>query len=202
MRVDKQNLNSLDWAKMDNLVPCVVQHVLTGEVLMLGYMNDKALEKTLESGQVTFYSRSKERLWTKGESSGHVLELEEVHTDCDSDALLIKATPNGPTCHLGTQSCFADTSGSFLHHLEGVINSRKGADAGESYTASLFQKGIKRCAQKVGEEGVEVALAAATNDKDELLNESADLLYHLLVVLSASELSMSDVLKVLKQRHN
>ena len=124
MRVDKQNLNSLDWAKMDNLVPCVVQHVLTGEVLMLGYMNDKALEKTLESGQVTFYSRSKERLWTKGKVLAMSLNWKS-HTDCDSDALLIKATPNGPTCHLGTQSCFADTSGSFLHHLEGLLIQEK-----------------------------------------------------------------------------
>lgn len=202
MRINKDNLSHLGWAKMNHLIPCIVQHTLTGEVLMLGYMNEASLDKTFESGQVTFFSRSKERLWTKGESSGNVLMLEEAYADCDSDALLIKAAPKGPTCHLGTQSCFAETSGSFLNHLEGVINSRKNADTSDSYTASLFQKGIKRCAQKVGEEGVEVALAAATKDKEELLNESADLLYHLLVVLNASDLSMKEVLKVLQQRHN
>jgi phosphoribosyl-ATP pyrophosphohydrolase/phosphoribosyl-AMP cyclohydrolase len=177
-----------------------VQHALTGEVLMLGYMSADAVSETLQQQCVTFYSRSKQRLWTKGESSGNTLQLQGIYSDCDLDALLVTALPNGPTCHLGTRSCFADAPAPLLQQLNNVIASRKDADPQSSYTAKLFIAGVKRAAQKVGEEGVEVALAAAVKDIDELHNESADLLYHLLVVLQASDTDLEAVLKVLQQR--
>jgi phosphoribosyl-ATP pyrophosphohydrolase/phosphoribosyl-AMP cyclohydrolase len=167
---------------------------------MQAYMNADAVKESLATGKTTFYSRSKERLWTKGESSKNYLQLEGIYSDCDNDALLVQALPDGPTCHLGNRSCFAEAPKPLLHELDALIASRKGADASKSYTASLFTKGLKRVAQKVGEEGVEVALAAATADKDELVNESADLLYHLLVALRANELSLDDVLEVLAKR--
>lgn len=200
MKIDLNNIDELAWKKMSGLLPCTVQHALTGEVLMQAYMNVDAIKESLSSGKTTFYSRSKERLWTKGESSENYLHLEGIYSDCDNDALLIQALPDGPTCHLGNRSCFADAPKPLLHELDALIASRKGADASESYTASLFAEGVKRAAQKVGEEGVEVALAAATEDKEELVNESADLLYHLLVVLQASDLSLEDVLEVLAKR--
>lgn len=200
MKIDLNNIDELAWKKMSGLLPCTVQHALTGEVLMQAYMNADAIKESLSSGKTTFYSRSKERLWTKGESSENYLHLKGMYADCDNDALLIQALPDGPTCHLGNRSCFADAPKPLLHELDALISSRKGADASESYTASLFAEGIKRAAQKVGEEGVEVALAAAAEDKEELLNESADLLYHLLVVLQASDLSLEDVLEVLAKR--
>ncbi|RUO73470.1 bifunctional phosphoribosyl-AMP cyclohydrolase/phosphoribosyl-ATP diphosphatase HisIE [Idiomarina ramblicola] len=200
MKIDFNNIDQLAWEKMSGLLPCTVQHALTGEVLMQAYMNADAVKESLSTGKTTFYSRSKERLWTKGESSKNYLQLEGIFSDCDNDALLVHALPDGPTCHLGTRSCFADAPKPLLQELDALIASRKGADASKSYTASLFAKGLKRAAQKVGEEGVEVALAAATEDKDELVNESADLLYHLLVVLQASELSLEDVLEVLAKR--
>lgn len=200
MKIDLTTIDQLAWEKMSGLLPCTVQHALTGEVLMQAYMNAEAIEESLASGKTTFYSRSKERLWTKGESSKNYLHLEGIYSDCDNDALLVQALPDGPTCHLGTRSCFADAPKPLLQELDALIASRKGADASESYTASLFAEGVKRAAQKVGEEGVEVALAAATEDKEELVNESADLLYHLLVVLQASELSLEDVLKILAKR--
>lgn len=200
MKVTTDTLSQLAWDKMDNLLPCTVQNSLTGEVLMLGYMSQEALAVTFEKQQVTFYSRSKQRLWTKGESSGNTLVLDAIFSDCDNDALLVKALPQGPTCHLGTRSCFADNSAPLLKQLDQLIASRKTASTDTSYTAQLFSKGIKRAAQKVGEEGVEVALAAAAGDLDELHNESADLLYHLLVVLNAADTSLDNVLQVLKQR--
>jgi len=200
MKIDLSNIDQLAWEKMSGLLPCTVQHVLTGEILMQGYMNAEAIKESLSSGKTTFYSRSKERLWTKGESSENYLHLKGIYSDCDDDALLVQALPDGPTCHLGTRSCFAEAPKPLLHELDALIASRKGADASESYTASLFARGLKRVAQKVGEEGVEVALAAATADKDELVNESADLLYHLLVALRANELSLDDVLEVLAKR--
>lgn len=200
MKIDLNNINQLAWEKMSGLLPCTVQHALTGEVLMQAYMNTEAIKESLASGKTTFYSRSKERLWTKGESSNNYLWLEGIYSDCDNDALLVQAIPDGPTCHLGNRSCFAEAPKPLLHELDSLISSRKGADTNESYTASLFAKGLKRVAQKVGEEGVEVALAAATADKDELANESADLLYHLLVALRANELSLDDVLEVLAKR--
>ncbi|RUO49612.1 bifunctional phosphoribosyl-AMP cyclohydrolase/phosphoribosyl-ATP diphosphatase HisIE [Pseudidiomarina donghaiensis] len=203
MRILADQITQLDFAKTDNLLPAIVQHAYSGEILMQGFMNQAALEQTLSSNLVTFYSRSKQRLWCKGESSGHTLELISVHTDCDCDSLLVIALPNGPTCHLGTRSCFTDEQAvPMLQKLNDIIESRKGAPVDSSYTASLFAQGIKRAAQKVGEEGVEVALAAVAGDDKELLNESADLLYHLLVVLAARDRSLNDVLAVLAQRHN
>lgn len=203
MRITKETMGQLDFAKMADLIPCTVQHALSGTVLMQGFMSEAAVTATLEQGQVTFFSRSKNRLWTKGESSGHTLQLESLHSDCDQDSLLALALPQGPTCHLGTSSCF-DSNGfsaePLLQQLESTIASRKGTPADSSYTASLFAAGVKRAAQKVGEEGVEVALAAVANDKDELLNESADLLYHLLVLLQSNELTLNDVLAVLAAR--
>ena len=200
MQVTRETISQLAWDKMDGLLPCTVQHALTGEVLMLGYMSADAVSETLQQQCVTFYSRSKQRLWTKGESSGNTLQLQGIYSDCDLDALLVTALPNGPTCHLGTRSCFADAPAPLLQQLNNVIASRKGADPQSSYTAKLFNAGVKRAAQKVGEEGVEVALAAAVKDIDELHNESADLLYHLLVVLQASDTDLEAVLKVLQQR--
>jgi|TARA_R100001440_G_scaffold11919_5_gene21104 phosphoribosyl-ATP pyrophosphohydrolase/phosphoribosyl-AMP cyclohydrolase len=200
MRIKLDMIDQLAWDKMSGLLPCTVQHALTGEILMQAYMNADAVKESLATGKTTFYSRSKERLWTKGESSKNYLQLEGIYSDCDNDALLVQALPDGPTCHLGNRSCFAEAPKPLLHELDALIASRKGADASKSYTASLFTKGLKRVAQKVGEEGVEVALAAATADKDELVNESADLLYHLLVALRANELSLDDVLEVLAER--
>ncbi|TDP29956.1 phosphoribosyl-ATP pyrophosphatase /phosphoribosyl-AMP cyclohydrolase [Idiomarina aquatica] len=200
MQVTRETISQLAWDKMDGLLPCTVQHALTGEVLMLGYMSADAVSETLQQQCVIFYSRSKQRLWTKGESSGNTLQLQGIYSDCDLDALLVTALPNGPTCHLGTRSCFADAPAPLLQQLNNVIASRKDADPQSSYTAKLFNAGVKRAAQKVGEEGVEVALAAAVKDIDELHNESADLLYHLLVVLQASDTDLEAVLKVLQQR--
>ncbi len=197
------NVNDLDWSKGEGLLPAIVQDAETLQVLMLGYVNAESLQRTLDDGFMTFYSRSRQTLWQKGETSGNRLKVMSVDMDCDRDTLLVKAIPEGPTCHLGTISCFgsegADGVG-VLAELERVIASRKGADSESSYTADLFEKGIKRIAQKVGEEGVETALAAATGDKDELKNEAADLLYHLIVLLQASDMSLDDAIKVLKSR--
>ena len=197
------NVNDLDWSKGEGLLPAIVQDAETLQVLMLGYVNAESLQRTLDDGFMTFYSRSRQTLWQKGETSGNRLKVMSVDMDCDRDTLLVKAIPEGPTCHLGTISCFgsegADGVG-VLAELERVIASRKGADSESSYTADLFEKGIKRIAQKVGEEGVETALAAATGDKDELKNEAADLLYHLIVLLQASDMSLDDAIKVLKNR--
>ncbi|NRA84711.1 MAG: bifunctional phosphoribosyl-AMP cyclohydrolase/phosphoribosyl-ATP diphosphatase HisIE [Gammaproteobacteria bacterium] len=198
------NIDQLDWEKVNQLLPVIVQDATSGKVLMLGYMNKEALAKTLELNQVTFYSRTKERLWTKGESSGNFLEVKDISQDCDNDTLLIMANPIGPTCHLGTQSCFADSDGfslDFISQLDGVIDDRFINRDNNSYTSSLFDSGVKRMAQKVGEEGVEVALAAATNDREELVNESSDLLYHLLVLLRSQAVPLTEVIDNLKQRH-
>ncbi len=195
----------LDWAKVDNLMPAIVQHWASGEVLMQGFMNPEALAATLESGHVTFFSRTKQRLWTKGESSGHFLNLKAISTDCDQDCLLIAADPIGPTCHKGTPSCFDGHPVpplGFLAELEQVLAGRKSADPESSYTARLYAKGTKRIAQKVGEEGVEVALAAMAKDREELINESADLLYHLTVLLQNENLQLADVVTRLKERHS
>lgn len=203
-------VTTINWEKVDGLVPAVIQDNTSGQVLMLGYMNQDALNKTLETKQVTFWSRTKERLWTKGETSGNVLELKSINLDCDQDTLLVKVNPVGPTCHLGTPTCFdKDAEGKqeqpalvFLHQLEQVLANRKGADPESSYTASLYARGTKRISQKVGEEGVEVALAATSGDKAELVCESADLIYHLIVLLQDQGLSLSDVTKKLQERHN
>ncbi|MFD3318596.1 bifunctional phosphoribosyl-AMP cyclohydrolase/phosphoribosyl-ATP diphosphatase HisIE [Alteromonas macleodii] len=204
MIITNENSNKLAWDKMDNLLPSIVQDALSGKVLMQGYMDQDALAKTLETGKVTFFSRSKQRLWTKGETSGNTLDLVSVACDCDQDSLLVLANPNGPTCHTGVESCWFDGNTpafTFLADLERVLAARKDADPKSSYTASLYNKGIKRIAQKVGEEGVETALAATVHDKEELKNEAADLLYHLTVLLQASDMSLNDALDVLRERH-
>ena len=204
MIITNENSNKLAWDKMDNLLPAIVQDALSGKVLMQGYMDQDALAKTLETGKVTFFSRSKQRLWTKGETSGNTLDLVSVACDCDQDSLLVLATPNGPTCHTGVESCWFEGNTpafTFLADLERVLAARKDADPKSSYTASLYNKGIKRIAQKVGEEGVETALAATVHDKEELKNEAADLLYHLTVLLQASDMSLNDALDVLRERH-
>lgn len=194
-----------DFDKMpDGLVPAVVQDAGTGAVLMLGYMNAEALRRTLESGLVTFFSRSRGQLWTKGETSGHVLHLRDIRLDCDRDALLVKARPAGPVCHTGDDTCWAETNRApfFLKHLEDIILSRKAASADASYTARLFGSGIPKIAQKVGEEAVEAVIEALGDDRERLLNESADLLYHLLVLLAAKDVRLEEVEAVLQARHS
>ncbi|MGX5730276.1 bifunctional phosphoribosyl-AMP cyclohydrolase/phosphoribosyl-ATP diphosphatase HisIE [Pseudoxanthomonas beigongshangi] len=193
--------DQLDWTKGDGLLPAIVQDAATLRVLMLGYMNREALDATLASGKVTFYSRSRQRLWTKGESSGHVLELRAIEADCDSDTLLVRAVPHGPTCHLQRTSCFADAPGSFLAELDALVARRERERPAGSYTTQLFEQGVRRIAQKVGEEGVETALAAVAQDEAALLGESADLLYHLLVLLRSRGLGLADVEALLAERH-
>lgn len=199
------NTAKLAWDKMNGLLPCIVQDAFSGKVLMQGYMNPEAVEKTCETGLVTFYSRSKNRLWTKGETSGNTLKLKSITADCDQDALLALAIPKGPTCHLGTESCFdmdkaEQPVAAELADLERTILSRVESSNEKSYTAALLEEGVRRCAQKVGEEGVEVALAAVAQDDKALINESADLLYHLLVTLRARDLSIEDVVQELRNR--
>ncbi|MDF5327383.1 bifunctional phosphoribosyl-AMP cyclohydrolase/phosphoribosyl-ATP diphosphatase HisIE [Vibrio parahaemolyticus] len=196
----------INWEKVDGLVPAIVQDFQSSQVLMMGYMNQDALAKTGETGQVTFFSRTKERLWTKGETSGNVLQLVNISLDCDNDTLLVRVNPIGPTCHTGTTTCWdgdaqEESQMVWLHQLEQLLAARKSADPDSSYTASLYARGTKRISQKVGEEGVEVALAATSGDKAELVCESADLIYHLLVLLQDQGLSMSDVVNKLKERH-
>ncbi len=203
MQLTKENLTQVDFAKSE-LIPAIVQDARTGVILMQGFMNQESLEVTFEKQKVTFYSRSKNRLWTKGETSENYLEVVSVHTDCDYDSILVLANPLGPTCHLGTQSCFGDAAKpnlSFLAQLEQVIVERKNDDPEKSYTASLFAKDLSRSCQKVGEEGVEVALAAMKHDNNELTNESADLLYHLIVLLQRQGLELQDIVACLQGRH-
>ena len=196
----------LNWAKGDGLLPAVVQHWASAEVLMLGYMNADALAQTEATGHVTFYSRSKQRLWTKGESSGHVLVLKTIRVDCDADCLLIQAEPHGPTCHCGTTSCFGDAIEvrpplGFLAELDALVAQRHAERPEGSYTTELFASGIRHIAQKVGEEGVETALAAVVQGDEDLLGEAADLIFHLTVALRARGLSLADVVRVLALRH-
>ena len=205
MLVNLENINDLAWQKMDNLIPAIIQHAATGAILMQGFMNQESLAATLNSGKATFYSRSKEALWIKGETSGNFLNVQQVLTDCDKDSLLIACTPIGPTCHLGTESCFPEqklTNQNFLSQLEQVIASRKDDDPKDSYTAHLFSRGTTKMAQKVGEEGVEVALAAVAETKEDLLGECADLFYHTLVLLADQKIELSEVMTVLQNRHN
>ncbi len=205
MLVSKDNINELAWQKMDNLIPAIIQHAATGAILMQGYMNQESLAATLETGKATFYSRSKQGLWVKGETSGHFLEVKQVLTDCDSDSLLIACQPIGPSCHLGTESCFPEqklSQQNFLSQLEQVIEQRKGDKPEESYTAHLFSRGTTKIAQKVGEEGVEVALAAVAETKEDLLGECADLFYHTLVLLADQKIELNEVMEVLQTRHN
>lgn len=197
---DAAALDGLAWDKQDGLLPAIVQDADSRRVLMLGYMSREALAKTLDSGQVTFFSRSKGRLWTKGESSGHVLALVSLEVDCDRDTLLVQARPHGPTCHLGTTSCFPSAPGDVLGELQALIRARHTERPPGSYTTKLFDAGVKRIAQKVGEEGLETALAAVAEEDAPLLGEAADLLYHLIVLLQARGLSLADALAVLAQR--
>ena len=202
--MNPSDLSLLDWAKGDGLLPAVVQHWLTGEVLMLGYMNAEALAATEASGKVTFWSRSKQRLWMKGESSGHVLALKSIRVDCDADTLLVQAEPHGPTCHLGTSSCFGEDARpplGFLAELDALVAQRHAERPQGSYTTRLFEAGTRRIAQKVGEEGVESALAAVAQGDEELLGEAADLVFHLTVLLRARGLSLADAVAVLAKRH-
>lgn len=205
MRLDQ--VESLDWNKGDGLLPAVVQDARTGKVLMLGYMNREALRQTLGEKRVTFYSRTKQRLWTKGETSGNFLHLVDAAVDCDNDTILITAQPDGPTCHNGTDSCFGDAIGTtatrlaFLSQLESVIEKRVSERPEGSYTARLWADGPTRMAQKVGEEGVEVALAAVTQSEDKLVGEAADLLFHLTLLLKSRQLSLGDVVAELERRH-
>lgn len=188
----------------DGLVPAVVQDTRTGVVLMLGYMNAEALAKTRETSLVTFFSRSKQRLWTKGESSGNVLHLRDMLLDCDQDAILIKAEPAGPVCHTGADTCWGERNQSayFLPTLENVIRERRTAAPEGSYTARLFAEGIPKIAQKVGEEAVETVIESLGNNRERLLDETADLLYHLLVLLAAKEVKLEEVEAKLRERHS
>jgi phosphoribosyl-ATP pyrophosphohydrolase/phosphoribosyl-AMP cyclohydrolase len=196
--------DQLAWGKGDGLLPAVVQHAVDGRVLMLGYMNRAALAQTLAGGKVTFYSRSRQRLWTKGETSGHALNLVSIHADCDADSLLLLADPIGPTCHRGTGSCFGDAATpalAFLGQLDALIAVRARERPTGSYTTRLFEGGVRRIAQKVGEEGVETALAAVVQDDAALLGEASDLIYHLIVLLRARGLGLDTVAGILATRH-
>jgi phosphoribosyl-ATP pyrophosphohydrolase/phosphoribosyl-AMP cyclohydrolase len=195
----------VDFKKADGLVPAVVQDAVTGKVLMLGYMNEEAFNKTKEDRKVTFFSRSKGRLWTKGETSDNFLYVKDIMVDCDNDTVLIKATPAGPTCHTGADTCFNETNtgrAAFLNHLKGVIRQRKQQPDDNSYTSSLFKKGVNKIAQKVGEEAVELVIEAKDNNKELFLGEAADLMFHYLVLLEEKNIDLDEVISVLEQRHN
>lgn len=193
--------DALAWQKQAGLLPVVVQDAATKRVLMLGYMDRDALQATLASGYATFYSRSRQRLWRKGETSGHGLRVVSLQADCDVDSLLLQVVPEGPTCHLGRCSCFADAPGDFLAELDSLVGQRERERPEGSYTTKLFDAGVRRIAQKVGEEGVETALAGVAQDDEALLGEAADLLYHLLVLLRSRGLSLPEVVKTLEERH-
>jgi len=192
----------IDFSKGNDLVPVVIQDNNTLQVLMVGYMNEEAFEKTNSEKKVTFFSRSKNRLWTKGETSGNWLYVETIQADCDNDSILIKVRPAGPVCHTGTTSCFADeTAKGFVYKLEQIINQRIEDDNSESYTNKLYKKGINKMAQKVGEEAVELIIEAKDNNIDLFKNETADLIYHLLILLKAKGINLENIEEVLKERH-
>ncbi len=195
--------DQLDFSKGDGLIPVIVQDHKTSKVLMLGYMNREALEKTLEEKIVTFFSRSKQRLWTKGETSGNFLHLKSIKADCDQDTLLLTVEPVGPVCHTGSDTCFDEKNvdDRFLFHLQSVIQHRKENPSEESYTSRLFQRGINKVAQKVGEEAVELVIEAKDDNKELFLNEAADLMYHYLVLLAAKGYQLEDVIEILEKRH-
>lgn len=193
---------NLDFEKNNGLIPVIVQHSNTMQVLMLGYMNKEAIDKTIAEGKVTFFSRTKNRLWTKGEESGNFLLVDEIMPDCDNDTLLIKAFPQGPTCHTGSTTCFnEETSKGFLYKLEKVIEQRISDNDESSYTARLFARGVNKIAQKVGEEAVELVIESKDNNLDLFKNEAADLLYHFLILLKTKDLKLEDIEEVLKGRH-
>jgi phosphoribosyl-AMP cyclohydrolase / phosphoribosyl-ATP pyrophosphohydrolase len=194
----------LDFSKLNGLIPAVIQDESSNKVLMLGFMNEEALKKTKESGLVTFYSRTRKRLWTKGEESGNFLHVKEIISDCDQDSLLIKARPEGPVCHTGQDTCFNESNKkgiSFLSELQELIHQRKRDLPENSYTSKLFKSGINKIAQKVGEEAVELIIEAKDENDELLLNEAADLTYHLLVLLSARNKDIQDVVEILEERH-
>lgn len=198
------NIEQLDWNKMKDLIPAIIQHAETGEVLMLGYMNPDALSASLSTNELTFYSRSKQRLWRKGETSGNTMRVKRITTDCDNDSLLVQVIPMGSACHLGYSTCFQPafkSPGVFLDELIKVISNRATCHDPQSYTSGLIAEGINRCAQKVGEEAVETVIAAVSNNTEELIAETADLLFHLLVLLQVSHVRFYDVLACLQERH-
>ncbi|WP_116127134.1 bifunctional phosphoribosyl-AMP cyclohydrolase/phosphoribosyl-ATP diphosphatase HisIE [Lewinella sp. IMCC34183] len=202
MKITKNTQGQVDFSKDNGLVPAIVQDSTTRVVLMQGYMNAEALERTLDSGHVTFYSRSKQRLWTKGETSGNTLSLVRIDADCDRDSLLVRADPAGPVCHTGADTCWDEANrGDFLDHLERTIQERRDNPSEGSYTTSLLQRGINKVAQKVGEEAVELVIEAKDDDKDLFLNEAADLMYHYLVLLAAKGYTLEEVREVLRGRH-
>ena len=194
----------IDFDKQNGLIPAIIQDYKTKTVLMLGYMNHQSYEKTKETGLVTFFSRSRNELWTKGETSGNFLKVKSMDIDCDQDTLLVQVAPVGPVCHTGTDTCFNKENKSdisFLTQLEAVLEQRKGESADSSYTASLYAKGIKKIAQKVGEEAVETVIEAVAGDTELMKEEAADLIYHLLVLLKHYDMSLTDIVKVLEKRH-
>lgn len=196
------NLQKLDFNKSGGLIPAIVQDARTRQVLMLGYMNEESLKKTIQDKQLTFYSRSKKRLWTKGETSGNFLKLVDILQDCDADTLLIKATPQGPVCHTGSDTCFDEKNeAAGLGFLEHIIAERKKNPKAGSYTNQLFDAGINKIAQKVGEEAVELVIESKDNNADLFINEAADLMYHYLVLLKAKGFELNDVVTVLRKRH-
>jgi phosphoribosyl-ATP pyrophosphohydrolase/phosphoribosyl-AMP cyclohydrolase len=192
----------INFEKLDGLVPCIIQDAVTDKVLMLGFMNEEAYQKTVNEKKVTFFSRSKQRLWTKGETSGNSLELVDIKIDCDQDTLLIMVNPKGPTCHTGADTCFNEKNDQWnFTALENIIQARKNNPVKGSYTTSLFESGLNKIAQKVGEEAVELIIEAKDNNKELFLNEAADLMYHYLVLLSAKNFSIKDVAEILEKRH-
>lgn len=197
------DINKINFDKMNGLVPVIVTDNITGQALMLGFMNREAVHKTIAENKVTFYSRSKGRLWTKGETSGNYLDLVDIKIDCDNDTLLITANPKGNTCHIDQYSCFGleKENYKFLQYLDDLIKSRKKELPENSYTTKLFKQGENRIIQKVGEEAIETVIAAKNNDREELINESADLLFHLLVMLNQKEIPFNDVISELEKRH-
>ena len=194
---------NIDFKKDNGLVPAVIQDINTDKVLMLGYMNQQAYTKTVNSGLVTFYSRSRNSLWTKGETSGNYLKVTQINTDCDSDSLLIKAQPMGPTCHTGKYSCFneEESNSSFLYELEKIIKERKNNLPDGSYTTNLFRKGTNKIAQKAGEEAVELIIEAKDNNRELFINEAADLFYHLLVLFAQKDIDLKEIVQILEDRH-
>ncbi len=192
----------INFTKLDGLVPCIIQDAKTQRVLMLGFMNEEAYEKTIADKRITFYSRTKKRLWTKGETSGNFLELVDIKLDCDQDTLLIKVNPTGPVCHTGADTCFNETNNTWtIKSLEEIIRQRKQNPVAGSYTNKLLDSGINKVAQKVGEEAVELVIESKDTNNELFLNEAADLMYHYLVLLAAKEFSLTDVETVLKERH-
>ena len=207
MKVGFADIEALHWDAATGLLPAIVQHATSGAVLMLAYMNREALRATLDRQRAVFYSRSRQRLWEKGETSGHTLHVVDVRSDCDSDTLLVTARPAGPVCHLGTATCFGEEPGSvgerlsFLAELEHIIDERIAASPEGSYTAQLYARGVRRMAQKVGEEGLEVALAGAGEPDEQLTSEAADLMFHLMLLLRARQLSLQQTVDELHRRH-